>query len=178
MCNPHHLNQFDIYENHTVYTYFIGVFDAPQTAITVISRPEASTSRLMSSGSLVRIIAFWRTAVVTTTASTISAVLVLPSSRPASCASLSPRGTTAHPVKKRRSWACCEDRLTWATTGAGTDGTMPSSKRALCSAHARLSFLSADTSTAASYTTVLTQDAAPFAVAPARWSELRSSLLR
>ena len=83
-------------------------------------------------------------------ASTTSAVLVMPSSRPASCASLSPRGTTTHPVKKRRSWACCGDRLTWATTGAGTNGTTPSSKRALCSAHARRSFLSAATRTAAS----------------------------
>ena len=35
-------------------------------------------------------------------------------------------------------------------TGAGTTGTMPSSKRTLCSAHARRSFLSAATRTAAS----------------------------
>jgi hypothetical protein len=47
-------------------------------------------------------------------------------------------------------WACCGDRLTWATTGAGTNGTTPSSKRTLCSAHARRSFLSAATRTAAS----------------------------
>src|SRR5258708_39271102 len=70
----------------------------------------------------------------------------MPSSRPASCASLSPSGTTTHPVKKRRSWACCGDRLTWTTTGAGAKGITPSSKRALCSAHARRSFLSAATS--------------------------------
>ena len=126
------------------------VFAMPQIAMTATSRPEALTSRSMSSGSLVRIVAFCRRAVVTTTASTTSAVLVMPNSRPASCASVSPRGTTTHPVKKRRSWACCGDRLTWATTGAGTNGTRPSSKRALCSAHARRSFLSAATRTAAS----------------------------
>jgi len=38
--------------------------------------------------------------------------LVMPSNRPASWASVSPRGTTTHPVKKRRSWACFGDRLT------------------------------------------------------------------
>ena len=121
-----------------------------QIATTATSRPEALTSRSMSSGSLVRIVAFCLRAVVTTTASTTSAVLVLPNSRPASCASVSPRGTTTHPVKKRLSWACCGDRLTWATTGAGTNGIMPTSKRALCSAHARRSFLSAATRMAAS----------------------------
>ncbi len=126
------------------------VFAIRQIATTATSRPEALTSRSMSSGSLVRIVAFCRTAVVTTTASTISDVLVMPSNRPASCASVSPSGTTTHPVKKRRSWACCGDRLTWATTAAGTNGTTPSSKRALCSAHARRSFLSAATRTAAS----------------------------
>jgi|SRR5471030_59715 len=122
----------------------------PQIATTATSRPEALTSRFMSPGSPVRIVAFCRRAVVTTTASTTSEVLVMPNSRPASCASDSPRGTTTHPVKKRRSWACCGDRLTCATTGAGTNGTTPSSKRALCSAHARRSFLSAATRTAAS----------------------------
>ena len=131
-----------------------GMFAPPrlycQTATTATSRPEALTSRFMSSGSLVRFIVFRRRAIVTTAASTTSVVLLLSSSRPASCASLSPRGTTTHPAKKRRSWACCGDRLTWATTGAGTEGTTPSSKRALCSAHARLSFLSAATRTAAS----------------------------
>jgi hypothetical protein len=126
------------------------VFAIPQIATTATSRPEALTSRSMSSGSLVRIVAFCRRAVVTTTASTTSDVLVMPNSRPASCASISPSGTTTHPIKKRRSWACCGDRLTWATTGAGTNGTTPSSKRALCSAHARRSFLSAATRTAAS----------------------------
>jgi hypothetical protein len=126
------------------------VFAIPQIATTATAWPEALTSRSMSSGSPVRIVAFWRSAVVTTTASTTSAVLVMPNSRPASCASPSPRGTTAHPVKKRRSWACRGDRLTWATTGAGTNGTTPSSKRTLCSAHARRSFLSAATRTAAS----------------------------
>ena len=51
-------------------------------------------------------------AVVThNTASTISAVLVRPSNRPASCASLSPRGTIAQPARKRRSWACLGQRL-------------------------------------------------------------------
>lgn len=74
----------------------------------------------MSSWSPVRIVAFCRRAVVTKAASTTSAVLVMPNSRPASCASVSPRATTTHPIKKRRSWACCGDRLTWATTGAGT----------------------------------------------------------
>jgi hypothetical protein len=69
----------------------------------------------MLSGSLVRIAALWRRAVVTTTASTTSTVLAAPSNRPASCASLSPRETTTQPVKKRRSWACCGDRLTCAT---------------------------------------------------------------
>ena len=126
------------------------VFAIPQIATTATSRPEALTSRSMSFGSLVRIVAFCRRAVVTTTASTTSTVLDMPSSRPASCASVSPRRTTKHPVKKRRSWACCGDRLTWTTTGAGTNGTTPSSKRTLCSAHARRSFLSAATRTAAS----------------------------
>ena len=92
-----------------------------QIATTATSPPEARTSRSVSPGPLVRIVAFCLRAVVTTTASTTSDVLVMPSSRPASCASVSPRGTTAHPVKKRRSWACCGDRLTWATTGAGTN---------------------------------------------------------
>jgi hypothetical protein len=90
----------------------------------------------MSPGSLVRITACCPRAVVTTTASTTSAVPFMPDSRPASCASISPRGTTTHPVRKRRSWARRGDRLTWATTGAGTNGTRPSSRRALCSAHA------------------------------------------
>jgi len=126
------------------------VFALPQMATTATSRPEALTSRSISSGSLVRIVAFCRRAVVTTTASTTSAVLVMPNSRPASCASVSPRETTTHPVKKRRSWTCCGDRLTWATTGAGTSGMTPSSKRTLCSAHARRSFLSAATRTPAS----------------------------
>lgn len=103
--------------SHPASACHTGVSAAPQTAMTASSRPEALTSRFMSSGSLVRIIAFSRTAIVTTTASTTSAVWVLPRSRPASCASLSPRGTTAHPVKKRRSCACFGDRLTWATTG-------------------------------------------------------------
>ena len=155
-------------------------FAMPQIAMTATAWPEALTSRFMSSGSPVRIVAFWRRAVVTTTASTTSAVLVMPNSRPASCASLSPRGTTEQPVKKRRSWACCGDRLTWATTGAGSNGIMPSSKRTLCSAHARRSFLSAATRTAASYTTVK-PGAGPFAtfeVAPAHCGELHSSLLR
>jgi len=128
-----------------------GVFFAlPQTVTTATSRPEALTSRCMSCGSLVRIVAFWRRATVTTTASTTSAVLVIASSRPAWCASLSPSGTTTHPIKKRRSWTCCGDRLTWATTGAGTNGMTPSSRRALCSAQVRRSFLSAATRTAAS----------------------------
>ncbi len=122
----------------------------PQIATTATSRREALISRPMSSGSLVRIVAFCRTAVVTTTASTTSEVLAMPSKRPASCASVSPRGATTHPVRKRRSWACCADRLTWATTGAGTSRTMPSSRRTLCSAHARRSFLSAATRTPAS----------------------------
>lgn len=112
----------------------------PQIATTATSRPEALTRRSMSCRSLVRIVALCRTAVVTTTASTTSAVLVMPNSRPDSCASVSPRGTITHPVKKRRSWAWCEERLTWAITGAGTMGTTPSSKRALCSAQARRSF--------------------------------------
>jgi len=114
------------------------------------SRPEALTRRAMSFRSPVRMTAPWRRAVVTTTASTMSAVLVIPSSRPAWCASLSPRATITHPVRKRRSCACCGDRLTWATTGAGTNGKTPSSRRALCSAHARRSFRSAATRTAAS----------------------------
>lgn len=126
------------------------VFAIPHRATTATSRPDALTSRPMSSRSRVRIIALCRRAVVTTTASTTSDVLDMPKSRPASCASVSPRGRTAHPVKKRWSCACCGDRLTWATTGAGTNGTTPSSKRALCSAHARRSFLSAATRTAAS----------------------------
>ena len=143
--------QFRVRASHsrTMYPGRI-VFAMPQIATTATSRPEALTSRSMSSGSLVRIVAFCRRAVVTTTASTTSAVLVRPNRRPASCASVSPRGPTTHPVKKRRSWACCGDRLTWATSGAGTNGTTPSSKRALCSAHARRSFLSAATRTAAS----------------------------
>ena len=73
------------------------VFAIPQTATTATSRPEALTSRSMSSGSLVSIAALSRSAVVTTTASTTSDVLVIPNSRPASCASVSPRGTTTHP---------------------------------------------------------------------------------
>lgn len=109
----------------------------PQMAATDVSRPQALTSRSISSGSPVRIMAFWRRAVVTTNALTTSAVLVMPSSFPAWCASLSPGETTTHPVKKRRSWACFGDRLIWATTGEGTDGITPISKRALCSAHAR-----------------------------------------
>jgi len=121
-----------------------------QTVTTATSRPEALTSRSISSRSLVRIVALCRMAVATTTASTISEVLVMPSNRPASCASVSTRGTITHPVKKRRSWACCGDRLTWATAGVGTNGITPNSKRALCSAHARRSFLSAATRTAAS----------------------------
>jgi len=142
---------FGVRTSHSLTTYSGRVvFAIPQIATTATSRPEALTSRSMSPGSLVRIVAFCRRAVVTTTASTTSDVLVMPNSRPASCASVSPRGTTTHPVKKRRSWACCGDRLTWATTGAGTNGTTPSSKRALCSAHARRSFLSAATRTAAS----------------------------
>ena len=60
------------------------VFAIPQIPTTTTSRPEALTSRSMSSGSLVRIVAFCRRAVVTTTASTTSGVLVMPNSRPAS----------------------------------------------------------------------------------------------
>jgi len=127
-----------------------GVFATHQTATTWTLRPDATTSRFMPSGSLVRIVACWRRAIVTTTASMTSAVPLLPSSRPASCASLSSRGTTAQPVRNRLSWACLGDRLTWATTGAGTAGITPSSKRALCSAHVRRSFRSAATRTAAS----------------------------
>ena len=141
---------FGMRNSHSLTTYPGRIVVIPQIATTATSRPEALTSCSMSSGSLVRIVAFCRRAVVTTTASTTSDVLVMPNSRPASCASVSPRGTTTHPVKKRRSWACCGDRLTWTTTGAGTNGTTPSSKRALCSAHARRSFLSAATRTAAS----------------------------
>ena len=59
------------------------------------------------------------------------------------------RHSTA-PFRKRRSWACCGDRLTGTTTGAETSGTTPGSRRTLCSAHARRSFLSAATRTAAS----------------------------
>jgi len=87
----------------------------------------------MSSLSLVRIVAISRSATDTTTASTTSAFLAMPNSRPASCASFSPRGTTTHPFKKRRSCGCWGERLTWATTGAGTNGTTRSSKRVLCS---------------------------------------------
>ena len=141
---------FGMRNSYSLTTYPGRIVVIPQIATTATSRPEALTSCSMSSGSLVRIVAFCRRAVVTTTASTTSDVLVMPNSRPASCASVSPRGTTTHPVKKRRSWACCGDRLTWTTTGAGTNGTTPSSKRALCSAHARRWFLSAATRTAAS----------------------------
>ncbi len=42
------------------------------------------------------------------------------------------------------------------TTSAGTSGMSPSSRRALCSAHARRTFLSAATRTAASYTKLFT----------------------
>jgi hypothetical protein len=49
-----------------------------QIATTATSRPEALMNRSMSSGSLVRIVAFCRRAVVTTTASTTSDVLVMP----------------------------------------------------------------------------------------------------
>ncbi len=51
----------------------------------------------MSARSPVRTIALCRRAVVTTPASTTSAVLVKPSSRPASCASRSPKGTIRAP---------------------------------------------------------------------------------
>jgi len=123
---------FSVQTSHSLTTHFGRIaFALPQIATTTTSRPEALQSRSMSPGSLVRIVAFCRRAVVTTTASTTSDVLVMPNSRPASCASVSPRGTTTHPVKKRRSWACCGDRLTWATTGAGTNGTTPSSKPVL-----------------------------------------------
>jgi len=93
------------------------VFAISQIATTAISRPEAPASRFMSSGSPVRIVAFCPRAVVTaktstTTASTTPVVLVRPSRRPASCASVSPRGNTTHPVRKRRSWACFGERLT------------------------------------------------------------------
>jgi hypothetical protein len=54
------------------------------TATTATSSPDAATRRFMSSRSLVRIVACWRSAMVTTMASTTSAVLLLPSSRPAS----------------------------------------------------------------------------------------------
>ena len=158
-----------------------GRLQTHQTATMGTLRPDATTRRFMSSGSLVRIVACWRRAIVTTTASMTSAVPLLPSSRPASRAELSSRGTTAQPVKNRLSWACFGDRLTWATTGAGTAGTTPSSKRALCSAQVRRSFRSAATRTAASYTTLFTRDAgrlAPFAVAPARCGELHPSLPR
>ncbi len=153
-----------------------------QTGKTSISRPaDAPTSRLMSSVSLVRTVALLRTAIAATAASTTSAVRVNPSSLPASCASRSPKGTTSHPVKKRRSCTCCENRLTCATTGAGASGTMPNSNRALCSAHARLSFRSAATRTAASYKTALKLTAggliAPFRVALLLSDELLPSLL-
>ena len=156
-----------------------GLTVALQTATTVKWRPEAVTSRFMSSRSLVRIIAFSREAIATTTASTTSVVRALPSSRPASCASVSPSGTTAQPARKRRSWACCGERLTCATTGAGTKGRTPNSKRTLCSSHARRSFLSAATRTAASYRTLFTPDAeavAKPATALPPCHELHSSL--
>ena len=142
-----------------------------------MSRPDALTSRLMSSESLVRIMAFWRRATVTTTASTTSTVLVMPSSRPASAPHSRQRHDHA-PSQETPELGLLRDRLTWATTGAGTKGITPSSKRTLCTAHARRSFRSAATRIAASQTTVPTPNgdqSRTFGAARERCRELHSS---
>jgi hypothetical protein len=102
-----------------------------------------ATSRSMSVRSLVTMSAERVTATVTTAASAMSAVPDLPSSEPVRCAPSSSSATTSHPRRARRSVTCLGDRLTCATTGAGTHGTMPSSSRTRCSAQNRRSLRSA-----------------------------------